>query len=68
MPIYEYICEDCRAPYEKLVFKTGQPVECPSCGSAKAQMQLSVFRAQTGGKSSASGGGCGCTPKTCGCS
>jgi putative FmdB family regulatory protein len=75
MPIYEYICQDCRNPFEKLVFKSEQeqPVECPTCGSGKAQKQLSVFRARTSsGASSDSGGasaaaGCGCNPSGCGC-
>ena len=69
MPIYEYVCEDCRKPYEKLVRKTGEKVECPSCGSGKAKLQLSVFSAKTGGGPKMSGGGgCGCTPSSCGCS
>jgi len=70
MPIYEYVCEDCHKPYEKLVRKAGEKVECPACGSGKAKMQLSVFSAQTGGstkKMSGGGGGCGCTPSSCGC-
>jgi len=68
MPIYEYVCEDCRKPYEKLVRNSAEKVACPSCGSRKSKMQLSVFSAQTGGSTKiSSGGGCGCTPSSCGC-
>jgi putative FmdB family regulatory protein len=70
MPIYEYICKDCKTPFEKLVRRTQEQVYCPSCGGKKAQMQLSVFSAKSGsGPSPAFGssGGCGCTPSGCGC-
>ncbi|MGH9699813.1 MAG: FmdB family zinc ribbon protein [Candidatus Acidiferrales bacterium] len=73
MPIYEYICEDCGERHERLVMKNGAKVTCPKCSSAKQTIQLSVFAAPaSSGKSSpgtpsASSGGCGCTPRTCGC-
>jgi putative FmdB family regulatory protein len=70
MPIYEYICKDCKTPFEKLVMRTQEQINCPSCGSKKAQMQLSVFSAKSGSGSSpsiGSSGGCGCTPSGCGC-
>jgi putative FmdB family regulatory protein len=75
MPIYEYICDDCGERYERIVMSQKQAITCPKCLSAKNTIQLSVFAAPSNGtKSSAgssasapSGGGCGCTPRTCGC-
>ena len=70
MPIYEYVCGDCKTPFEKIVLKRDEPIECPSCGGRKAKMQLSVFRT-AGSRESSSGssgsGSCGCTPSGCGC-
>jgi putative FmdB family regulatory protein len=75
MPIYEYICDDCGERYERIVMSQKQAITCPKCASANNTIQLSVFAAPSNGnKSSAgssasapSGGGCGCTPRTCGC-
>lgn len=71
MPIYEYQCEDCGTRHEKLVMAKGQEIVCPKCASGKQAIQNSVFSASTkaGADASASsvGGGCGCTPRTCGC-
>jgi len=71
MPIYEYICDECQRPFEKLVLNKQQEIACPSCASKKNTLKLSVFSASTNGaspKSSTSfsgggsccGGGCGC--------
>jgi len=71
MPIYEYVCEDCSARYEKLVRSNGEAVACPKCGSAKRTLQFSTFSSAKGDSSAAesisSGGACGCTPRGCGC-
>jgi len=79
MPIYEYVCDECKARYERIVTaKNGKP-ECPKCGSARSTIQFSTFAAHTGNgesssrsssasaSSSASSGGCACTPHSCGC-
>jgi putative FmdB family regulatory protein len=75
MPIYEYICDDCKTPFEKIVFNKQQEISCPKCSSKKATLQLSVFSAAkgtaNGGSSSPSdsfsgGGGC-CCGGSCGC-
>ena len=72
MPIYEYICEDCRQPFEKLVQKE-EKIECPSCHSEHLSKQYSRFGMNTSSEKYPSlpqlksGGGCGCTPSTCGC-
>lgn len=72
MPIFEYICEECRKPFEKLVQKD-EKVECPMCHSDHLAKQYSRF-GMNGGASNKyeslpqyKGGGCGCTPSTCGC-
>ena len=72
MPIYEYICDECKTPFEKLVFSKQQEISCPKCSSKKATVQLSVFSSAVAGGSTKSsgpsfsgggsccGGGCGC--------
>ncbi len=54
MPLYEYVCQDCGQPFEKLVpmSKADAPHPCPSCASEQTQRQVSAF-AVTGGSSSA---------------
>lgn len=68
MPIYEYRCEDCDKPFEKLVRAFREEVACPGCGSASVERLLSTF-AMSGLSSSppTSGGGCGCGRGGCGC-
>ena len=73
MPIYEYVCNDCKTHYESIVMSPKQKVVCPKCASERRPLQLSVFSAgkSSRGSSSASGssasaGGCGgCTPDLC---
>jgi putative FmdB family regulatory protein len=74
MPIYEYICDDCETPFERIVLNKNQEIACPKCAGKKNTIQLSVFSAPNGsgnGTSAASsaqapsagsccGGGCGC--------
>jgi len=74
MPIYEYICDDCKSQFEKIVINRQQEISCPKCSSKKATIQLSVFSSAIAGDSSKSssgsgssgsggaccGGGCGC--------
>jgi putative FmdB family regulatory protein len=74
MPIYEYICDDCETPFERIVLNKNQEIACPKCAGKKNTIQLSVFSAPNGngnGASAASsapmssggtccGGGCGC--------
>jgi len=74
MPIYEYICVDCKSQFEKIVINRQQEISCPKCSSKKATIQLSVFSSAIAGGSSKSssgsgssgsggaccGGGCGC--------
>ncbi|MBZ5644519.1 MAG: zinc ribbon domain-containing protein [Acidobacteriia bacterium] len=74
MPIYEYVCNDCKAHYESIVMSASQKVACPRCASERRTLQLSVFSSgkssngsSSASSSEASGGGCGCTPHSCGC-
>jgi putative FmdB family regulatory protein len=75
MPIYEYICDDCNAEFEKIVINKQQEIVCPKCSSKKNTIRLSVFSSATGsgnGSSSKSsggftGGGGGCCGGGCGC-
>jgi putative FmdB family regulatory protein len=73
MPIYEYVCDDCKAEFERIVTNRQQEISCPKCSSNKATIQLSVFSSAVAGgspKSSSgfSGGtGGGCCGGGCGC-
>ena len=80
MPIYEYVCDECKARYEKIVSASNGKAACPKCGSKRSTIQFSTFAARTGNggsyssnasasasDESASGGACGCTPHSCGC-
>jgi len=74
MPIYEYVCDNCQAEFEKLVLNKKQEISCPQCASKKATIQLSVFSSTTSGGSSksftptrGSSGGGGCCGGGCGC-
>jgi len=74
MPIYEYVCDDCGAEYERIVLNADTKVACPKCESTKNTIQLSVFAAHgngtkaSGGSSSGpSSSGGGCCGGACGC-
>jgi putative FmdB family regulatory protein len=71
MPIYEYSCRHCQKSFEELVLSAGAAVACPECDSSKVERKLSVFSSPGGSRKAegeaAVGGGCGCTPATCGC-
>lgn len=67
MPIYEYVCEDCKTRYERLVMGQNGDVSCPKCGSRKGSLQFSVFAAPHGEDSGDAAPSCGCTPYGCGC-
>ena len=64
MPIYEYVCDDCGARYERIVLSKSTVIECPKCASAKHTLQISVFAAHGNGAKSSGGGCCG---GACGC-
>lgn len=61
MPIFEYVCQQCRHQFEAIVLGT-QKAACPKCESKRLSQQLSSF-AVRGEKShepaSPSSGACG---------
>jgi putative FmdB family regulatory protein len=71
MPIYEYVCDECQEPFEKIVLNKQQEIACPKCASKKATIQLSVFSSAIAGGAkstpSSSGGGGSCCGGGCGC-
>jgi putative FmdB family regulatory protein len=61
MPIYEYVCLDCKKEYEILrsFNEADESVACNECGGENVKRKLSVFYAQSGGSTiSGAGGGC----------
>lgn len=54
MPIYEYLCTECRRQFEFLLLP-GSPAEpeCPGCGSAKLTQELSAFAVNSAERSQA---------------
>ena len=74
MPIYEYVCDDCGAHYERIVLNQKTRVTCPKCESGKHTIQLSVFAAPASGNKASGRGpatsgneGGGCCGGACGC-
>jgi putative FmdB family regulatory protein len=71
MPIYEYICDDCKNSFEKIVVNRQQDISCPKCSGKNAKIQLSVFSSAIAGgptkSSSGSSGGGSCCGGGCGC-
>jgi len=64
MPIYEYICLDCKKEYEILrsFSESDKPMACNECGGENVKRKLSVVFAQSGGSAvSDMGGGGGCS-------
>jgi len=61
MPIYEYVCEDCRRDFEELVrsVRSSRKVTCPACGGSRVQRHPSVFAARQGEVEMPPVGGCG---------
>jgi putative FmdB family regulatory protein len=71
MPIYEYVCGDCGEHFEALrpMKDADAPIGCRRCESRRTERALSVFYAQSSGRTVAgtSGGGCGsCSGGSCG--
>jgi putative FmdB family regulatory protein len=66
MPLYEYVCNDCRAKFETLVRRWGDRVDCPGCGSGSVEKQLSTF-AVASSQPPASGASASCGMEAGGC-
>ncbi len=73
MPIFEYLCTDCAAVTEHLVFSDSEQIQCPQCGGTKVQKLLSATSSASGlkGEARMPGAGdtgcCGSRPGAQGC-
>ncbi len=45
MPLYEFVCQACGSPFEKLLSfsQADQPQTCPRCGDVHSRRKLSTF-------------------------
>jgi putative FmdB family regulatory protein len=69
MPIYEYECCSCCEQFERLVFRSDEPVSCPKCESAEVRRQMSVCGFKSGGDKGAASSRMGSGASSCaGCS
>ena len=63
MPIFEFVCQQCRHGFEEILTHTqldAGDVACPACGCSKVERALSSFATGSGGGGSfGGGGGCG---------
>jgi putative FmdB family regulatory protein len=62
MPIYEYACLDCGTRFERLrpMKDADTPIACVTCESERTSRLLSLFYAQSGGRSVAGSNSSGC--------
>lgn len=69
MPIYEYVCQDCKYKFESMraMKDADAPIACEQCHSVKTSRAISLFSAQSGGRVIAgnSGGCAGCSSGSC---
>ena len=47
MPIFEYHCTTCDKDFERLVFRTDEEVDCPTCGGKDVHKLMSVCAFKT---------------------
>jgi len=68
MPVYEYVCRDCREGFEVRAsvseYQKGLAVRCPKCGSGRVGRSWTTVNLLTP-KAENHAGGCGCGPSTC---
>jgi putative FmdB family regulatory protein len=66
MPIFEYICKQCKRPFEAIVMGSQKAV-CPNCGSGSLDEKFSTYSVATGSGwrgAQSSGGNCGAAGAT----
>jgi putative FmdB family regulatory protein len=54
MPRYEFFCEDCKKPFERILTLheyENNPVTCPECGGRRVHQEAASFFAVTSKKS-----------------
>lgn len=58
MPLFEFVCADCQAPFEELVRSASavEDVICPTCGSSQVKKKISTFASKVSGAGSFSFG------------
>jgi putative FmdB family regulatory protein len=70
VPIYEYMCNHCKRPFEELVLSASTAVACPLCNGKKIKRLMSVANSRSrggNGASMAASSSCGgCTRTSCG--
>lgn len=62
MPIYEYVCLDCRTRFDALrsMQDADRPIACSKCQGEHTSRTISVFFAQSDGRTvTATSSGCG---------
>lgn len=67
MPIYEYVCGECKTHFETLVTATSTEItRCPQCASVKVKKTISAATIRTGqsGPSIPAGALSGCSSKS----
>lgn len=66
MPIYEYVCKDCKAHFEKIVSLTSpETIKCTQCGSLDVKKTVSAASFKmSGGNSIPAGALSGCSSKS----
>jgi putative FmdB family regulatory protein len=67
MPIYEYVCTDCKSHFEELVsISSPEIIRCPQCAGVNVKKTISAtsFRMNHGGPSIPSGTLGGCSSKS----
>ncbi|MEZ4866258.1 MAG: zinc ribbon domain-containing protein [Caldilineaceae bacterium] len=64
MPLFEYVCTECGATFERLIRTThNQPeIVCPQCKSTETQKLLSGFAVSGGSSASAAASAAACAP------
>lgn len=58
MPIFEYICKDCRKRFETILYGENQ-AQCPLCKSTNLDQQISKFAVGASSRSEAAASPCG---------
>lgn len=74
MPIYEYVCLNCKKEFETIrsISQKDASIPCEKCGSSHVKRKLALVNAHNGGSSvpaasAGGGGGCGsCSGGDCG--
>ncbi len=52
MPIYEYVCLNCKHQFEAIrpMSQADAPIACQKCGAEDIRRRISLFFAESGGK------------------